>query len=449
MNKILYGLITLLTLGMSQDCILQVPDDPLNTGLFKPWFVSTAQYSQLPCSQAIPTSAVFVEATILNIDTGDLFVYSPLVIDVGSVPAIQPLIATLPINNSVILNMGTNGKSLTLINSGNMYMDSLQQGNCVNGVPGSIFGQVAFCNGINFFQSVNTLIQNNFVKVPPIGNSNLGDICPTTRSFSVVDQDQSDNVITQYLLTNNTLVAQDYPQNTALLNVTSIIKVIGNGSDNRLLANFIDLAIGCIPFMVPDLAVPGILRASQALNEIQANLNNPNDPNTALVPSFDPMCLVNGFEDINKTNAYRQGMNQPILNMLSVTNSMNYCNSLLSVSIPFYTLHQKELTNFASPDNTGSNLLNFLSNRLSNTWANLNCNNLTGTPFPLLLTIVNDTVVATNLTSTITTIAPTTTTYYNSSNLYVENTSHTTNNSARLTMSFFQLIVIVICICNL
>ena len=168
MNKILYGLITLLTLGMSQDCILQVPDDPLNTGLFKPWFVSTAQYSQLPCSQAIPTSAVFVEATILNIDTGDLFVYSPLVIDVGSVPAIQPLIATLPINNSVILNMGTNGKSLTLINSGNMYMDSLQQGNCVNGVPGSIFGQVAFCNGINFFQSVNTLIQYNFVKVPPI-----------------------------------------------------------------------------------------------------------------------------------------------------------------------------------------------------------------------------------------------------------------------------------------
>ena len=135
--------------------------------------------------------------------------------------------------------------------------------------------------------------------------------------------------------------------------------------------------------------------------------------------------------------------------MLSVTNSMNYCNSLLSVSIPFYTLHQKELTNFASPDNTGSNLLNFLSNRLSNTWANLNCQNLTGKPFPLLLTIVNDTVVATNLTSTITTIAPTTTTYYNSSNLYVENTSHTTNNSARLTMSFFQLIVIVICICNL
>jgi hypothetical protein len=39
----------LFSLVRSQDCLLTVPDDPLNTGLFKSWFVSTNPISELNC----------------------------------------------------------------------------------------------------------------------------------------------------------------------------------------------------------------------------------------------------------------------------------------------------------------------------------------------------------------------------------------------------------------
>jgi len=307
MLKYVFLLCLKLTYVFSQQCILEVPNDPLNTGLFQPWYLSTDVNSFDKCSQLDKNTAVFVESTILDIDTGKFFVYSPLVIDKDTSPAIPIIRNTLPVNHITIINIGSNGDSVRLIPSINsdFYMyskfkNSLEDGNCINGFEDSLFGQVAYCNGELFFKTVNKLIVNKIINVPPIPVSNLGDICPTVRSFAVVDQDQSDNVNTQYIITNDMKIAQYYSSNIFKLNVTQIIT---NPSDNRLTTNFIYKAIGCASFTAPDLVDNGVNRHSLALNELsaaRANLANP-----ALIPSGDPMALINNFPNLAMFNAYR------------------------------------------------------------------------------------------------------------------------------------------------
>ena len=347
--------ITINIFSHAQDCYLEVPPDPLNTGLFKPWYLSTNPISEVNCTQTQDGTEVFVESTILDLDTGNFYVYNPLVVDKGTQPAITPQVISLPVNNTVIINVGANGNSVTLISNGN----SFQVGNCVNGIPnGSIFGQVAYCNGKNFFKTVNDLISIGKVIIPPIQNTILGDQCPTTRSFGVVDQDQSDNVITQYILTTDGKVAQDNPFNRK--NIPNISKILSNGSDNRLLSDFILTAIGCKPFTAPDLFHKYIFKSSQTLNEIQANLLPYTDPAVALTPAIDPMVLDNGNKSLLKINLYRQGVNQPPLTILRIEDDLNYCNNLNVYGISFLILHRNEFTNFTSPNNQASNLLNFL-----------------------------------------------------------------------------------------
>ena len=405
--SIVNSLMLLSSFIYSQDCLLQVPNDPLNTGLFKPWFLSTNPISQLPCSQAIIGSEVFVEATIFDITNNSFFVYNPLVVDMGTVPAIPINVGALPQNNIVVIHIGSNGNSVTLTPTIDINnINSLFNGNCINGLVNSVFGQVAYCNAFNFFNQVNQNINNGLLIIPPIGNTILGDICPTIRSFSVVDQDQSDNVITQYILTTNNIVAQDTDANRAILN---ILRILTNGSDNRLLEKFIDVAVGCKPFTAADLIDPCCtFRTSMALNEIQANLNSPALITTALVPSIDPMTLLNGMQCLQKTNLYRIGVNQPPLAALNDTINMNYCTQMSIKAVEFFILHQNELLNTPSPVNNANNLLNFLANRFFNSWTNLNCQILTGLPSPITVTIVNNTVISNNLIANITTAIPTT-----------------------------------------
>ena len=403
MIKRLISFVLSITLVFSQKCTLEVPDDPLNTGLFKPWFLGTDTDSPDNCTQINVGTSVFVESTILDINTGKLFVYNPLVIDKGDVPAASPLVGNLPVSYVAIINIGSNGESVRLVTNpiSNFYTysnfkDSLEHGNCVNGFQNSIFGQVVYCNAINFFAKVNELIASNLIKVPPILNSTLGDTCPTTRSFAIVDQDQSDNINTQYIITTDMKIAQDYPINNQNLNVSMRIT---NPSDNRLITDFVNKAIGCDSFTGCDLVDNAIKRNSLALNEIHANQLDPNDIKTALTPSIDPMCLIDGNESLEKTNVYRNGVNQPLLLALNNQSNINYCNQLEKVSIDFYILHKMELENFVPPDrNVATNLLNFLINRYINTWNILNCLNLTGRN-SLLQVILNDNgvVISNNL----------------------------------------------------
>ena len=77
------------------------------------------------------------------------------------------------------------------------------EGNCVNGLTTpvvSIFGQVAYCNAVAFFAEAYNLIQAGTLVVPPLGMANDKQPCPTVRDFFVVDMDQSDNVVTTYLV---------------------------------------------------------------------------------------------------------------------------------------------------------------------------------------------------------------------------------------------------------
>jgi hypothetical protein len=82
-----------------------------------------------------------------------------------------------------------------------------------------------------------------------------------------------------------------------------------------------------------------MLKNSLALNEIQANQLDPNDINTALVPSIDPMCLINGEESLEKTNAYRSGVNQPLLQILNNQNNINYCNRTITLYLTLKGLY--------------------------------------------------------------------------------------------------------------
>ena len=192
--------------AMSMNCTLSVPANPLTAkGLATPWQLGDG------CSQAnFGTEGAFVEATILA-PNGKLQVYNPLVITAGTTPAaaqVQPKIAR---GSAVIIDVGFNGTNLVLVGPG------AQQGNCVDALGQSVIGQVSACNAVSFYRMANFEIADRLLKVPALGTSADGQACLTTRSFAVVDQDQSDNVITSYLMNGNGQTAQDTAVNTAAL----------------------------------------------------------------------------------------------------------------------------------------------------------------------------------------------------------------------------------------
>ena len=210
--------LSLLIPVFSQNCGLIIPENPLNsTGLATPYILTSIDILQ-PCSVLIPETSVFIEATILDIDTGNFFIYYPLIVDnIGQI-AVPPEIPVLPKNNIIGLWFGANGMSITLLNK-----NSIQNANCVNGLGTSLFGQYAYCNAVNFYKQVNKLIENGLVVVPELGVTSKGEPCPTTRHFGIVDQDQSDNVLSTYILTTTGQVAQNTMLNRQNLNVLLII----------------------------------------------------------------------------------------------------------------------------------------------------------------------------------------------------------------------------------
>ena len=72
---------------------------------------------------------------------------------------------------------------------------------------------------------------------------------------------------------------------------------------------------------------------------------------------------------------------------------------MAEVAGPFFFAHINGLTAETTPDATvGSNLLNFLCNRFIATWANLNCQVLTGNASPITVTVdVNGVAISNNI----------------------------------------------------
>ncbi len=314
--------------------------------------------------------------------TGKISVYNPLVIDQGTQAATQPVVPQLPANGIVALWFGSNGNSLTLQGT----HGSLRQGRCVNGANGSIFGQFAYCNAPAFFRAANGAIQGGQLTPPALGMANDGQPCPSVRDFGVVDMDQSDNVVTTYLVTANGKTAQMTAANVAALQNT---QTQVNGSDNRLLAVALDGALGCTPWMAPDLADPGRMLPALPLNELQAAAQQ--TAPVALVPAGDPMVLSNNQPVLNKLNAYRGGVDQGRVQNLDAASTTTYCNNLLAIGPARIQLDAQVTKGRPSPDPAAANsLFTFLAQRFVASFeANgLNCVGLLNKADPVV--VMND-----------------------------------------------------------
>ncbi len=323
----------------------------------------------------------FVQATILNPRNGRLSVYEPLVITQGTQPAVAPVLPRLPRNAVVTIDFGFNGTNLTQVGA---TPNALRQGNCMNGMPGSIFGQVSYCNGIRFFNAAFRAERRGRLRIPAVGVSpKTGQACPTTRNFNMVDQDPSDNVTTTYLLTPNGQTAQF---NAANEGAVANAAPVNNGSDNELLVAFLDPTLDCTPFEAPDLSQGGTPGTSQALNELSA-ARNQRAP-VAMVPENDEMALVNNEFSVQKTNLYRAEVGQPMVSRFNAASSpAMFCQNMVNIQPPFLASNQALLATGTSPVATvGNNLLTFMANRLNMSFTNLDCQNF-GLTNPVTVTV--------------------------------------------------------------
>src|SRR5580704_10332202 len=357
----------------SMNCTLTVPANPLSArGLATPWQLGDG------CSMAnAATEGAFVEATILA-PNGQVQVYNPLVITAGTTAAATPAAPTIARGSQVIIDVGFNGTNLVLQGRG------ARQGNCVDALGQSLIGQVSACNAVNFYNLANFEIARGLLKVPALGTSLDGQPCLTVRDFSVVDQDQSDNVITSYLINGNGQTAQNTAANAAAIaGATTLV----NGSDDKLLAAFLDPANGCTPFTANDTTDPAGTSGSQALNELSARVNQ--QGTIAVVPPNDEMTLVNSAFSIAKTNVYRSLVGQPLLagNVNATQVAADYCQNLTNIQPARNQLDMTRELNFGTPVAAiGNNLATFMGNRLSMSFVNLGCANF-GLTNPVTVTL--------------------------------------------------------------
>lgn len=348
----------------NQDCTIIVPTHPLTArGLATPYRLMATDRAAGPCNETNSNQSAFVQATIIDPATGKLSVYNPLVIDNNSTPAVPPVVPDLPANAVVGIWFGFNGNAL---------LQRSSDPTCVNGLPGSPFGQVSYCNAPAFFAAAHDAINRGKLTIPALGKGKDGRPCPTVRDFGVVDQDQSDNVTATYLTTPDGRTAQDTAAASArIAQLGTGSARFGNGSDNRLLDRFIDPALGCTPFTAPDLANGGAPVTSQALNELQAAAHQA--PPVALVPMNDPMTQDNGQPSVAKTNAYRAGVDQPPLDTLTALgNGAKYCDSLLAIA-PDRLRRDKLFTRTAPSPDPAMGLFDFLVARLKAAVSTLGC----------------------------------------------------------------------------
>jgi len=373
------------------NCTLIVPKDALSaTGLATPYQLTATDPAQGPCNESNTAQSAFVQAAIFDPATGSISIYNPLVIDKGDRPLVNPTVPTLPANAIVAIWFGYNGDDLTLRASPG---DSLDNAKCVNGTNSSVFGQYAYCNAPAFFNAANTAIANGQLKVPALGTASDGKPCPTVRDFFVVDQDQSDNLPTLYLVSPRGHTAQMTKANQA---AHPKAVPLGNPSDNRLTDAFMDPALGCKAWTAPDLADPGSMVPALPLNELQAR--NTQAAPVALVPAGDPMTLVNGNMSLNKTNLYRQGVDMPTGNSYFDMDTGRYCRQLLRIAPGRMLANQTALASFTSPDaGAATNLFTFLAQRFVATYQLLDCQNIINVPDPVSVT-TNAAGVATRAT---------------------------------------------------
>ena len=368
------------------DCSLIVPSNPLSAkGLATPYQLTATDPANGDCDEANDAQSAFVEATIINTNTGALSVYRPLVVDKGAQPAAAEIVPKLPAHAVVGIWFGFNGDNLKLRSRN----DSLTAGNCVNGSRGSIFGQFSFCNAPAFFTAANAAVRRGQIKIPAMTKGEDGLPCMTTRDYGLIDQDQSDNVVTSYLVQPDGSMAQDNDANaSALPDATTLV----NGSDNLLLDGFVDPALGCPTFQAPDLSNPGHTVASLALNELFAAARQAAP--VALVPEIDPMTLNDGRVSATKTNLYRAGVDMGPFSARRES-AATYCTETLRLGAQRIQQDKQFFVSAPSPDTgAANNLYTFMAQRWDASLSNLNCDKIIQVPaHPVRLVTDDDGVV--------------------------------------------------------
>jgi hypothetical protein len=343
----------------SLNCTLTVPANPLSAaGLATAWQLGDG------CTMTNASEEAFVEATILA-PNGRVQIYDPLVVTQGTTPAVAPKAPTIARGSQVIIEVGFNGNNLVLQGAG------AAQGRCIDAFGQSIMSQTSACNAPAFFAAANAQIARGILRVPRLGTGSDGKACETTESFSLIDQDQSDNVISTYLLNANGQTAQNTAANKNAMGGASTVT---NGSDNALLGHFVDAALGCTPFTAPDSTSPNGTDSSQALNSLSARQDQRITP--ALLPVNDPQLMVAGQFSIGKTNAFRMMSDQPLLarNTDKEQNAATYCQNMVNIQPAKLQLDSAEETGFASPvPATGNNLATFMGARLAGSFDNMGC----------------------------------------------------------------------------
>jgi hypothetical protein len=347
--------------GNSGNCTIVVPRNPLTAqGL------ATAYQLADGCSMANPDQEAFVEATILS-PNGQVQVYNPLVITQGTRPAVRPVVPRIPRGSRVIIDFGFNGTNLLLTGPGAVQGSS----GCVDALGQSVIGQVSACGAVPFYNLANQLIARHILRVPRAGTAQDGQPCQTTRDFALIDQDQSDNVYSMYLLTANGQTAQATKANKARM---ANAQLVSNGSDNALLGYFVDPANGCKPFTSQDATSTTGSQGSQALDELSARVNQ--KPHIAMIPTNDEMVLVGGAYSLAKTNMYRSLVDMPMLpgNTNPYEVAAAYCMNMVNIAPAHNQADMSNDTPFNTPvPDVGNNLATFIGNRLSMSFANLGC----------------------------------------------------------------------------
>ena len=372
----------------SMNCTISVPANALTAqGLATPWQLGDG------CSWANgATEGAFVEATILA-PNGQLQIYDPLVITQGTQPAVAPTPPTIAAGSQIIISLGFNGNALALVGPG------AAQANCIDALGNSLINQTPQCNAANFYRLANAEIAQGTLKAPALGTAKDGQACPTTRDFSVIDQDQSDNVVARYLLDPNTgQTAQATATNQG--NMAQAVTQT-NGSDEGLIAGFVDPALGCTPWMAPNTTNPNGMSASQALNELMARQDQ--QGTVALLPVNDPQLLVGGQFSVAKTNLYRRETDQAPLSFRTTAqqNAARYCQNMVNIQAPRLKLDATLEAGTNSPvPALGNNLATFLAARLSGSFGNLNCGNFGLTNPVTLTTDTNGVATAATFTTT-------------------------------------------------
>ena len=371
------------------NCSLIVPNNPLSAeGLATPYQLVATDPTVGDCHETNSDQSAFVQAAVIDPATGQISIYNPLVVDQGATPAMPPVIPTLPTNGIVALWFGYNGDTLTLQGADGV----LAGASCVNGADGANFGQFAYCNAPAFFKAAHRALRRGQISIPPLGMAVDGRPCPTVRDFFAVDQDQSDNLPTSYLMTSDGMAQKTQ----ANLSRYPDAVTLGNPSDNRLVDVALDGALGCTPWKAADLADPGQMVPALPLNELQARAKQ-GFP-VALVPAGDPMVLSNGSRDLVKVNAYRRGVDQPPVAWSFQADTARYCRNMLRVA-PARMMQDQALlmpdaahpTRGLSPDRgAADSLFTFLAQRFVASYDILGCADLLRVPDPIALTINAD-----------------------------------------------------------